>query len=438
MINKIYRVTDLGPGDGGKGGVVQALARKINASLIIKEGGAQGSHGVVGKNGKFAFSQWGCGTLDNVPTYILPNFVISPIGLLNEAAALEAYDASIRPWSLLSASPSCICATPYHQVWSQLYELMLKDKPHGTVGTGVGKAYHEYCEKPPLAIYLRDMQHFELLRKELSANRERVLKMYGDCSVNEVLPEDAKIFEECQALLHSEVAFEEIFEMFLKLGQLLRQDDYTAVLNKFDGKAIIERSHGVLTDNVVGLRPHVSNLRTLPSISDMLLGRAGYRGEVVDLGVHRAYEIRHGAGPIPTADATMRSSLLPGSHKLTNRWQGEVRVGPLDLRLLKHAISLTRPWRYDGLCLTWFDQIIQNGEWQFAADYKLNGRRLPNGTELNAELLYRVEPMITTLPLPDLDREELAKWCQKFLSLYIDVPVRLVSFGPAPGDKLFI
>ena len=139
MINKIYRVTDLGPGDGGKGGVVQALARKINASLVIKEGGAQGSHGVVGKNGKFAFSQWGCGTLDNVPTYISPNFVISPIGLLNEAAALEAYDASIRPWSLLSASPSCICATPYHQVWSQLYELMLKDKPHGTVGTGVGK-----------------------------------------------------------------------------------------------------------------------------------------------------------------------------------------------------------------------------------------------------------------------------------------------------------
>ncbi len=41
MINKIYRVPDLGPGDGGKGGVVQALARKINASLVIKEGGAQ-------------------------------------------------------------------------------------------------------------------------------------------------------------------------------------------------------------------------------------------------------------------------------------------------------------------------------------------------------------------------------------------------------------
>ena len=134
----------------------------------------------------------------------------------------------------------------------------------------------------------------------------------------------------------------------------------------------------------------------------------------------------------------MRSSLLPGSHKLTNRWQGEVRVGPLDLCLLKHAISLTKPWHYDGLCLTWFDQIIQNGEWQFAADYKLNGRKFPDSTELNAELLYRVEPMITTLPLPDLDREELAKWCQKFLSLYIDVPVRLVSFGPAPGDKLFI
>ena len=35
MLDNIYIVTDLGPGDGGKGGVVHALAVRKNASVII-------------------------------------------------------------------------------------------------------------------------------------------------------------------------------------------------------------------------------------------------------------------------------------------------------------------------------------------------------------------------------------------------------------------
>lgn len=438
MIKKIYRVTDLGPGDGGKGGVVQALVRKTNASVVIKEGGAQGSHGVVGIYGSFAFSQWGCGTLDNVPTYISPNFVISPIGLINEAAALTQYDPMLEPWKLLSVSSSCVCATPYHQIWSQLFELLLKDKPHGTVGTGVGKAYREYCEKPSLALYASDISHPDLLRKKLGAIRERVLKMYGDCTENDVLLADVEIFRDCQELLHSDAAFEDIFEKFSKVGELMRLEDYTSMLHRYNGTAIIERSHGVLTDHVVGLAPHVSNLRTLPGISDIFLDRAGWRGNLVELAVHRAYEVRHGAGPIPTASKEMREKLLPGSHKLTNRWQGDVRVGPLDIRLLKHALKLCWPTKFDGLCITWFDQIIENDEWQICADYSLDGKRLPEDAKLSIEVLNQVKPMITSIPLPRLKTVEMGEWCAKVLSLFIETPVRLVSFGPKPGQKLFI
>ena len=46
MLEKIYVVTDLGPGDGGKGGVVHSLSLEFDASVINKRGGAQGSHGV--------------------------------------------------------------------------------------------------------------------------------------------------------------------------------------------------------------------------------------------------------------------------------------------------------------------------------------------------------------------------------------------------------
>ncbi len=439
MITKIYRVTDLGPGDGGKGGVVQALCRKTKASLVIKEGGAQGSHGVAGNYGNFCFSQWGCGSLDYIPTYISPNFVMAPLGLLNEARSLAMFEPSVKPWNMISAAPSCICATPYHQAWSKIYELLLKDKPHGTVGTGVGKAYADFLNHPQLAIRARDLADEATLRRKLLLLRERVNKMYEDYSSEDVLPEDVGFFRQAKSILASNDVLEDIVDKCRDVGNLLRIDEYEHVLSRFNGVAIIERSHGVLTDREAGFKPHVSNLRTLPSISDVGLVRAKWHGEIVELGVHRAYEIRHGAGPIPTANAEMLDSLLPGSHKLTNRWQGEVRVGALDLRLLHYAIrACGEPTQFDGLCMTWFDQIIENGEWQICTDYRLNGHIIPRSRPLDLELLNQVEPVITSLPVPQLDKEALAKWCAEVMSQYLDLPVRLVSFGPKPGHKIFI
>src|SRR5215471_21595904 len=90
MTHKVYVVTDLGPGDGGKGGVVHAICNMMQPHIVIKRGGAQGSHGVrTSKGEKFNFSQWGCGTLEGIPTFLSAQMVISPEGLLNEAAALR-------------------------------------------------------------------------------------------------------------------------------------------------------------------------------------------------------------------------------------------------------------------------------------------------------------------------------------------------------------
>ena len=45
-MKKIYAVTDLGPGDGGKGSVVHKISCMKRARTILKVGGAQGRHGV--------------------------------------------------------------------------------------------------------------------------------------------------------------------------------------------------------------------------------------------------------------------------------------------------------------------------------------------------------------------------------------------------------
>ncbi|MDO4507803.1 MAG: adenylosuccinate synthetase [Candidatus Saccharibacteria bacterium] len=445
MIEKIYRVTDLGPGDGGKGGVVQALVEKVKASVVIKEGGAQGSHGICTPKGSFAFSQWGCGTFNHAPTHLSENFVISPIGLINESKALGKCaplrgELNPRPFALITASPSCVCATPYHLAWSQIYEILLKDQPHGTIGTGVGKAYRDSLENPERTIFAKDLKNEKTLRSKLSASRNFLLEKYGSLIAKDVLPEDVEALSRNKEILTKADIFEDIVGKFLYISKQLTLKETSKILQEFSGNAIIERSHGVLTDNETGLKPHVSNLRTLPSVSDEMLKRAGYSGKVVNLAVHRAYEIRHGAGPIPTANDELRETLLPGSHKMTNRWQGDVRVGPLDIRLMRYALKACGgAEKFNGLCLTWFDQIIKNGEWQICVNYILNGELLPEDTELTTEILNRVEPVIVSYEVPsNFTRTELANWCGEILSMYIDLPVRLVSFGPQSGDKIYL
>lgn len=445
MTSKAYIITDLGPGDGGKGGVVEAISAKVRPHTIIKEGGAQGSHGVVLADGrKFCFSQWGCGTFQNVPTYLSPRFVMFPIGLLNEAFALKDQFGISNAFDLLSVSPDCVCASPYHQTWSQLYELSLRDHPHGTVGTGVGKAYRQSQSNPEFSLFARDLTDKDRVRLLLRRQREFVKDTYDTLSDDDVLEADIPLLRQSLANLDNNEAFERIVDETYTVGQLLYLEDYHSLLRNNDGCVVIERSHGILTDSECGFKPHVSSLRTLPQFSHKALRAAGFTGKIVSLGVHRAYEIRHGAGPMPTASDSALSMLLPDSHKSTNRWQGEVRVGALDGILLKYAIDQCNEGstRLDGLCITWFDQIIQNGIWQVCSAYTVDGNLVLPGVKPDLHLLNSAIPVLKEYDLRFRvrninDRDDVLGFCREVFSVITDIPVRLLSFGAHKEDKHF-
>ena len=444
MITKAYVVTDLGPGDGGKGGVVEAISAKVRPRAIIKEGGAQGSHGVVLADGrKFCFSQWGCGTFQGVPTYLSPRFVMSPLGLLNEAAALEKGEFGISAFDLLSVSPNCVCASPYHQVWSRLYELSLRDHPHGTVGTGVGKAYQQSQTNDELTLFARDLTDYDKIRLVLGRQRDFVRDKFGKLSEADILEADIPILHDCLAGLENDDEFNYIVDATRYVGCLVLLEEYESLLKK-EGCVVVERSHGILTDAEYGFKPHVSSLRTLPRFSFQSLRSAGFTGKIVNLGVHRAYEIRHGAGPMPTASELAASRLLPNSCKNTNRWQGKVRVGALDAVLLNYAIRLCgKDVPLDGLCITWFDQILANGSWPICSAYVVDGERVEPGVSPDLNMLDIAEPAITEYDVlsqvPDIkDRDRAYKFCRNTLATVTDVPVRLLSFGACKEDKYFI
>lgn len=461
MIRKIYVVTDLGPGDGGKGGVVHKIATMMNARVVIKVGGAQGSHGVrTSENFSFAFSQWGCGTLEGIRTHISSRMIVSPIGLLNEADAIRYGGFGVHdPFSLLTIDEEALCATPYHQIASHLKELARGSNPRGTIGTGVGEAYRYSEWHPDLVIRVRNLLRPDL-RDRLIAVREQIRRDLAPIIEGEFLPEDHNAAEKEVDLLSDDGYLDYIVKMFQEAGRQAKivDHDYLGreILSR-DGVAVVESSHGVLTDHYHGFHSHTSAIRTLPRFTEAMLREAGYDGQIVNIGVFRAYAIRHGAGPMPTADPTMTENLLPGSHKEENRWQGKIRVGPIDLVLLRYAINVCGgSTAFDGLAVTWLDQILKNGEWKICNKYSMGTNDWiyfsPTG-EINIRYgidveqleyqenlgrqLLRCKPEIITLKIPQgAGRDELYSFCAMVLEKELGVPVRLISFGPTELDKV--
>ena len=365
MTGKVFVVTDLGPGDGGKGGVVHKIATMMDAHTVIKRGGAQGSHGVCTSHGeRFAFSQWGCGTFEGIKTHISDQMIVSPEGLLNEAETLRYQFGIHNPFDLLTIDERALIATPYHGIASRLKELARGNNPRGTIGTGVGEAYRYYQRfggqymrvkhlyETRMGKMLEDIRwqiqgdlepivtHGEFLESDYDAVQEEISRLFDDDYLDFTIQR---------------------FNQLLKQATIVRPDYLAKVILRQPGVAVVESSHGVLTDNRMGFWPHTSAICTLPSLTHQMLSEAGFDGQIVNIGVTRAYAIRHGAGPLPTADPAMTESLLPGSHKENNRYQGEMRVGPLDFVLLRYAIEACGgPSQFDGLAVTWFDQIQAN------------------------------------------------------------------------------
>jgi len=443
MIEKVYLVTDLGPGDGGKGGVVHKLANTFHASVVLKFGGGQGSHGVVSDGSEeFAFSHWGCGTLEAIPTMITPKFTVIPHAILNEGEALRHLGIN-DPYALLSVDPRALCATPFHQIASQLRELSRKDKPRGTVGTGAGEAYRlqqKFGEQ--LSLKMRDLTKPDCVRQKLADIINYYRHEFETLSdLNNFLAEDREDAEELIFLLHDLGYLVWTLDQYDQLmATSLRLVKLDEALHDYTGVAVAECSHGVLTDAECGFVPHVSAIRTLPKFAIETLTEAGFTGKIVRLGVTRAYAIRHGAGPLPTADDNLRKRLLPRSHKDTNRWQGEVRVGALDFNLLNYAVGVCGGvMAFDGLCVTCFDQVANDGVWQICDYYTCDGDFCAWCNDLPKCLTEKVVvPHITTVECEQYSRDELVDKCREVFKQQLGVPVRLISLGPSDQDKILL
>ncbi len=458
---KAYTVTDLGGGDGGKGGVVHKLCALRRPHTVIKVGGAQGSHGVSTDRGeKFNFSQFGCGTFNGARTFISDRFVVSPVGLLNEAHALRYEQGVTDPFSLVAVDGNALCTTPFHGIDSRLRELARKENPRGIVGVGVGEAYLDAIERyPEEAIYAKDLAKPDL-RERLRAALNRKLFDLALIFEMEFMTEDAGLVKEQIDLIRNEEFFDWVVEQFTEFAKRVQIVDAgylrREVLSR-DGVIVVESSHGVLTDRFYGFHPHTTRLRTVPEATSWsLLSEHGYDGWVIKLGVTRGYQIRHGAGPLVVDDPEMALALLPEEVGKPDRYRGKVRVGPLDMVALRYALNVCGgPQSFDGLAVTWVDYVSRVGRWKICDRYEgathpeyftpLGEIRVLRGSDNNqlrhqeglAKALGDCRPHLVDFQVhPGATQEDMIALCSAVLVEQLGVPVRMMSFGPTESDKV--
>ncbi len=457
-----YTVTDFGPGDGGKGGVVQKICIVKSAHAVLKFGGAQGSHGVFTSRGQsFNFSQFGCGTFEGIRTYVTDHMVIDPIGLMQEGKSLKYEHGVPDAFGLITVEAGALCATPYHGVASRLRELARKERQKGTVGVGIGETKLDSELHPELAIYALDLGRTGL-RDRIEAIRQVKLAELAPIidDLDSLWPQDRETAAREIAFITDPGTVDWIAGEFAEMAKTVPIVDRSYLEDEIlsqDGTVVVESSHGILTDKYRGFHPYTSRLRTLPRATFDLLDACGYDGEVVRLGVTRGYQIRHGAGPLVTEDPVMADRMLPGSHKKNNRYQGNVRIGPLDLVSLRYSIGVCGgPAAVDGLAVTWFDQIMADGSWNVCDRYigaddpafftdpsniaireGEDQAQLAHQAEL-AERLFSCKPAIEWhgIGAGSDSKERAIDLCSGVLREKLGVPVRMMSFGRTEDDKV--
>lgn len=460
---QLFTVTDLGGGDGGKGGIVHRISSLKKAHTILKVGGAQGSHGVKTKAGQyFNFSQFGCGTFEGTKTHLSELMVIEPYRLLQEGEELKYSWGISNVFDYLTIDANALCVTPFHTIASRLRELSRKENQKGSVGIGAGEAVIDSEKYPELTIRARELNNPKLVDKL------RLIQAQKINDLNEVVQKIPDFWEEDKALSAELVSLltdpeftERILERFRTLGSLVKivDNDYLRrnILQR-DGVIVVESSHGILTDRYYGFHPYTTRLRTLPEATLSLLRDCGYDGDIFKFGVTRAYQIRHGAGPMVTDSPAWLEKILPNSSKENNRWQGKVRIGPLDFVALRYAIEVCGgPQSFDGLALTWFDQIQALGKWQICKSYQrandenyflsprqikvhhlvrgLEGEQITHQEEL-AKQLFQCQPDVQSFDVTQKTKAELIALNTETFKQELNIPARIISFGPTEDDKV--
>ena len=464
MEKRAFVVTGLGYGDEGKWTTTHWLCVRHKVHTVIRTGGPQAFHRVVTADGReHVHSQFGSGTLAGAATHLSSRMVIDPDAILREGEALKYEHGIGNIFDYMTVHEDALVVTPFDAIANRLRELARGADRHGTVGIGVGEAVlgAEALELAALRVkdigkpYLKDKLELIRVRKAEALSEIR--------GALDALPEDVRT-QACEELarLCLQGTLDWMVERSRELISRVRVVDTGYVAEKILGRpgtVVCEGSQGVLLDRWYGFHPYTTKVRTIPQ-TGFLMAECGYNGRIVSLGVLRGYHTRHGAGPFVSESAELTEK-LPDSNNGTHPWQGNFRVGALDMVVVKYAVDACGGSEaLNGLVITCMDRMAVLGAWNLCTSYTgpdgsnnftygrggcidgivvCHGKgadQLDRQEKLGREL-RKCAPQVTTLKIASGNHPYLIGLSQSVGDV-VNVPVVAVSFGPTEADKVVV
>ncbi len=455
-MSEAYFVAGLGYGDEGKGSIIDFLARITGLETIVRyNGGPQASHHVASDNLMHCFSQFGSGTLvPGTKTHLSSKMMVDPLALETEEKVLaskgipDAYDR-------LTISLDCLLVTPMHALVGQMLELSRGQHRHGSCGRGVGAAVADYKIWEERALRFRDLLDKDTLRHKLDFIWRVKLdqaEQFVDCD-----PGNKEIQERYHALARRDYVdlLVREYESFL--------DRCNAVFSAHTPSipAIFEGAQGALIDVEYGFWPYVTKTRTTFENAKKLTRNDC---SAHTLGVIRAYLTRHGPGPFITEDLAL-GARIPDKHNTINKWQGEFRIGWLDVLATRYAIKVMGG--VDALAVTNLDRLVGldkilvctayeyvgDGDIDTFFDYEtIEGKRIIRSILVQRNPKVERQQTLTQHLLQCKPvYHDFKAWadsglepsCIKYLDFLaseegLGVPVQIASFGTEAKDKILL
>ena len=300
-------IIGLGFGDCGKGVVTDFVCSQrafCEPPTVVRfSGGHQAAHTVTRNKGEHVFSNFGSGTLLNCPTYWSEYCTFEPSGFCREYDILVSKGFTPK----ITVSPSCLVTTPFDIAACYISP----ERTHGTTGTGFWKTIERNQKGPKLTV--GDLFAFD--KTFLESKMKEIARYHG--------LDPGEHLQYGPLLTH----------FYVSVGRI--QTLASIVLPQLRNKELIfEGSQGLLLDKEIGFWPHVTPSKTnLDNIFAM-----GYTVDDVYL-VTRAYQTRHGAGPMTNINLPLPVCETYEAATRKNDFQGELRKTVLDLDLLQYGVN---------------------------------------------------------------------------------------------------
>nr|MDQ2887140.1 adenylosuccinate synthetase [Chloroflexota bacterium] len=310
-------LADLGFGDAGKGTLTDYLSRQRAVHTIVRyNGGPQAAHNVVTLDGRHhTFAQFGSGMfLPHTKTLLSHFMLVNPLNMLKEERHLSSLGIT-DALSRTMIDHRALVITPFQRAINRLREVARATDRHGSCGEGIGECMSDALTYGDDVLRVGDLEDRATMLKKLHFLRDA--KYHEFAELSRQLPGTEPIRRE-RAIFTAKNCIPDCVDVYAYLAEqvsIVNEADIHA-LGMQSGTVLFEGAQGVLLDENYGFAPYTTWSTTTFANAETLLRECSYAGEVIKLGIVRAYATRHGAGPFPTENSALTVA-LPDQH---NGW----------------------------------------------------------------------------------------------------------------------